>query len=579
MKMISRKLTIVFAFVFIMSTAVNVQIGQANTTALDNIKPGDTVYYKVSKYNFPLTDLLAGQQSSIDLSKVQLDLTGSQIGVKVMTTDSATGVYLLDVFAILGKDVVVPFPANTDPAVTGIFGDSLTVPAGVGLSIGAMLPGSNLVTVVTTGGSNGGIPVYIEPSHTSDYKSYLDSQTVSGGSLVTTDGTDTFQTVYSVTDSSGSLTITLVWFKTGNDAGFFKSFDLTGTVPNAQNQNVNVQFTFAFDHRVNNPLPTEITSGTQQLLQVENAGFDMSWDGTYFNDAFSGFNQTDYNNARSQLQGMIGKDFMKYTFGGTNGMYYKSSLDLFDPSTNGYNNAFKDVWFDGFTGTPSSYDPSCAPNCINYNSLTGILIPFLAPGVSPDWDIWQANMNTYQALSDIVTKTLTSSSVANSLGDYGLSVDTLTNLMQLRSQDQFKYFYNELNAKVSYDASQGLSDSAHRPSGFDGTEKASIDATGNVWSSYSDKGLIAGYGVQFNVTLSVTNFPLASTSSQRGSGTFTFGVVLKIRNDAFSSLPDGKNAGVGGGGLLPGVPGFEMVPVLMVLVGIPLISKRKRKNN
>ena len=586
--MFNKKIALLMLSIFVLSNIGSVQQGFANVKNLDNIKPGDTVYYKVSKYNYPLQNLLAGQTSSIDLSQVQLDLTGSQFGVKVMNTYSTSGQYLLDVFVILGKQIVVPFPSNTDPTVTSIFGNTMTIPAGTGISIGAMLPGSNLVSFISSG-SNSGIPVYIESSNTGNYKTYLDGLSSSSSSYTTTDGSDTFQTVCKVNDNTGSFTITLVWFKTGNDAGFFKSFDLTGTVPNSQGQSVNVAVTFSFDHRVNNPLPSEATDGKTQYLQIESAGIDLSWDGTYFNDLMNGFNQTAYNETKSQLQSMVGQNFMRYTFNifGNTGMYYATNLDLYDFNTNGYVSDLYIQWFDGFTGTPDGYNPSCAPNCYNANSPTGFLVPFLAPAITPDWDIWQTNMNTYQALSGIVTNTLTSSSVTNNILDYGLKVNTLTNLMQLRSKDQFMYFYDELNAKMNYDASQALS--SNRPSNFDGTEKASVDAAGNLWSSYTNKGLIAGYGVKFNVTVSVTNFPLSSNTG-RGDGTLTLGIVFKLRNDAFNSLPDGVSATPVPGSpfdsfstsntnilnTIPSTPGFEMVSLLIAIVAITVFSRKKR---
>jgi hypothetical protein len=234
------------------------------------------------------------------------------------------------------------------------------------------------------------------------------------------------------------------------------------------------------------------------------------------------------------------------------------------------------MWFNGFTGLPTEYDTTCAPECLNFNMDGFNFFPLLAPGITPDWTVWQANMKTVNSLASIVTSTLSSSAVSNQLITLGLKIDEFTSAAQLREQGDFKYFYSEGSLRGSYDASQASA--SNRPSGFDGTEKGTLTATSNAWSSYSKTGLTAGYGAQFNVTLSLDNIPLNATF--RGDGTVTVGIVAKLKNNAFTTLPDGKDATPigGGGGLLPGVPGFETIPVIFVLVAIPLISRKKRNN-
>ena len=94
----------------------------------------------------------------------------------------------------------------------------------------------------------------------------------------------------------------------------------------------------------------------------------------------------------------------------------------------------------------------------------------------------------------------------------------------------------------------------------------------DAWSAYSNVGLLAGFGVKLNGSISLTNIPINTTT--RGTGSLTFGLVLKLKNNAFSSLPDGETASVVG--TSSGLPGFEFLPVLMVFIAIPILLKRKR---
>lgn len=576
-----KKMQVIFvALVFVLSTAVSVHSVQS--TSLDNIKAGDTVYYKVSKYSLPLTDLLAGQNTGIDLSQVQLDLTGSFIGVKVMQTFPARGLYFLNSFVILGKQISIPFPAGTDPSITSIFGNSLTIPAGVGLSLGTTIPGSNLVTFLQSG-NDGGIPVYIEPSNTANFKTYLDAAAsqISGASLVTTDSTDTFQVVFQAQSTALSIDATLVWAKTGANAGFFQSFEVSGKILNSQNAYVNYDFAFALDHIAYNPLPTEIVNQQSQTLSVEGVNFDLSWTGGYFDAAMQqDFNQTAYNQLQSDLSALKGQDVLRYLITDVAGMYYQTEIDAKSSATAGFSTVLNS-WYNGFTGSPTVYDKTCTPDCLPYDASTNPLpglIPFLAPALTPDWNVWQANIATINALMNIVVKTYTSASVSNQLIQSGLSIDSLSFLSQLREQSNFKYFYDQLNAKASFDASKA--NAQNLPTGYTGNEKATFDMSGNSWTSYSDTGLIAGFGLQYNVSLGLTDIPFNSTYT--GSGTLNLGIYLKLKNNAFSTLPAGTSASAVKDTLvvsnINSSPGFEIIPLLVAIVIIPVISKKRRNN-
>ena len=179
-------------------------------------------------------------------------------------------------------------------------------------------------------------------------------------------------------------------------------------------------------------------------------------------------------------------------------------------------------------------------------------------------------MKTIDLILATFTSAIPSQNAANQLLKYGLTINDFSSVSQLRQSGNFKYFYNSLNTQSSYDASQVSS--AYIPSNFDGSEKVSLDLSSDTWSAYSDTGLIAGFGLKLNGSISLTDVPI--NSSTRGSGSITFGLVLKLKNNAFNSLPDGEKASIVGSS--SGLPGFEFLPVFMAFVAIPVIYKRNR---
>ena len=565
-----------FFIMFLMILSIFTTTVSPGHAALDGLHEGDTISYTVMKANIPLNEIFPNDTYGVDWSKAQFDLTGSTIGVKVMKTFPSTGNYILNAFFILGNNLVIPLPNATANGTQDILGSEFTLPAGVGYSLGNALPGSNLVSYINNG-SFSGIPIYIEPSNTANYKNYLDteSSTFTNATITTTDSSTTFQVVANYQDSNNTLTFTLKWYKTGSNAGLFQSFDMTGTVKNNYSQLVNVAFAFQFKSKENVPLPIEIVNKQSQVLTFDKVGLDLSWSGPFFNQLMidNNFNQTSYNELRNQLQSYQGQDYIKYDITDIQGMYYETYFNIRDINKNTYSPLVA-TWYNGFTGDPTDYESICAQTSgCSTGSNQAIFMPLMAPAITPDWTIWSANMNTVNAVLQEITTNLLSSSVATNLTTYGIKIDQLTTQVGVNDVSNLKDFAIQLNLKGSYDASQA--NSSNLPTNFDGSEKASLDSSIKIWEDYSETGLLAGYGVSANATVSVTNMPINSTF--RGDGTFSVGAILGFKNNYVYSILTSSTTTSSS---VPGIsPGFETVPLLLVLVLIPVISKRKRKRN
>jgi hypothetical protein len=555
---------------------------------LDNIQPGDTLYYKVSNFNLPLADLIPASETPIDLSQVQLDLTGSTVGIKVMSENVTGGTFLINSFVILNKAIVIPFPADTPSNITEIFGDSLNIPSGVGLGLGANIPGSDFINLLADNNSEPmGLPIYIEPSRTSEYQTLFQSNMNldQNTTLVVTDGTD-FQAKITTDQTNLTGSITLSWFKSGSNAGLFKEFTVSLTGVNDNGDSVNIAMSLSFDRRENLPLPTEIKNKQTQTLSVENSGFDLSFSG-FFNDLLT-LNETAYNDARSKIIGLKGSDLLRYQFNDVQGMYYNTSLYTKNLDTNSFENTGSS-WFNGFTGFPTEYDTKCL-TC-NTDFFTLAITPFFAPGITPDWAMWQGTMNTITGLSSFVTSALLASSNVNNLLTYGVNIDQLVLLTQLRQASGFKYFYGQGDVKLNYDGSQA--ELSNRPSFADGTTTGSIDVHSNAYTSYTDTGLIAGYSIALNASINLHNAKIYENASYY-DGSISLGLLLKLKNNAFSTVPDGKTATPVVGSLLTQTssstvvsdtsnttnvitsPGFELIPVFMFIATCVFIRKSKK---
>lgn len=568
-----KKISSLFIMLLMMLSVFTVTISPVHA-ALDGLHEGDTISYTVTKADIPLSKLFPNDSYGVDWSKAQFDLTGSTIGVKVMKTFPSTGNYILNSFFVLGKSIAIPLPNATANASQDILGSEFTLPAGVGYSLGDALPGSNFVSYINNG-TFSGIPLYIEPSNTANYKNYLDTKasTLTNATLTTTDSSNTFQVVAYYQDTNNSLTFTLKWYKTGSNAGLFQSFNMAGTIKNNFSQSVNIAFAFQFLSRVNNPLPQEIVKGNIQTLSFDKIGLDLAWSGPFFNQLMidNNFNTTAYNQLRSQLQSYQGQDFIQYYINDVQGMYYQTYFSIKDLNKNTYS-PLVETWYNGFTGDPTTYDPTCAQTSgCSTGSNMAVFIPLLAPAITPDWPIWSANMNTVNTLIHELTTNLLSSTVATNLSTYGIKIDQLTTQIGVNNESGLKDFGIQLNLKGSYNASEA--NPANLPANFTGSERASLDSSIKIWEDYSQTGLLAGYGASANATISVTNMPINSTF--RGDGTFTVGAIVGFKNNyVYSNLPTSTSSKV------PGIsPGFETLPVLIAFIAIPIISKRKKKMN
>ncbi|MFX0015344.1 MAG: hypothetical protein ACFFB2_09590 [Promethearchaeota archaeon] len=600
------------------------------------MKPGDTFLYSVTEFDIPWQDLLGDMGlAGFSFEDLIIDLAGSTFAVKVMATDNNAGFYALNSYVILGKDIEVPFPEGTPSDITEIFGgEKLVIPEGVGLGIGQMIPGSDYLKFISEDfGTDPGFPFYFDPNEWDQYEEmFMDledlligmnydieistsrengefivalSGHVGEGALYTdsTDGyysTETTETWWETsyppytTESteipSGwnpdvDVTLEIAWHETGKYEGIFKrvkgqlSGDLVGN-DNVLDMNVEV----SFKEKRYNPLPKEIEQDNRITIVMDSAEFNYDATG-FILDQPEIIAQFDY--YVDEVGDMVGDDIFEFEISDVDGCFYETTINQYQQED------IEGVWWNGFSGNPSYLDVSAEGPWSDWTfyDTTGIggIIPFAAPGITPDWDMWRASVLSISSYLEVIEATVTSSSAQTDLADIGMTVDTFDITYEMRASNDYKVFYFSGEVDIEWDtagwADWPMTQDPERP-------YADVVASIEAWLMYTDEGLIVGIGLDISLDANLEDMPLHTdyvyneTIGEYVPVTFyddaTLSLDLKanLRNNDYEELPDPtalpedtKGEAGDGAGI---TPGFSVIPMLLVLAIVAVIVKRRK---
>lgn len=562
-------LTISFSLLFFIPVSVN-----ATTPA--NINPGDTFIYEISQWDVPFEDLVPiGEEAPFDMSQFVLDLTNSTLGIKVMNK-YASGDYLLDFYVVLGRTIQIPVPEDSPPELTNIFGSTFDLPAGIGIGIGS-IPGTDMVSMLEDSEAGlGGVPFYLDPDKWDSYETKfneLNSDPEFGGTMTVTNEAGSDFSV-EISGSGGPITsgsIAVTWFREGDNAGVFKKIagSLTGDFDNdTVTADQSVAVTCEYKSKEFNPLPDFVLEVGDLTLTLEDVQFTYSKSGVFDDPTIDeGFLQV-----KDTLLNMQGEEVLKFDITSVRGCYYNTLISGYDMDTQTLvplNS--QGQWWDGFTGFPVQGETESISGTDYFGFSIG-LIPLGAPGITPDWDMWQASTMSISSYIEIVEAGVEAAAGTVELADMGISLNTFDSLYEMRFSGEHTFFYTESSVDLSFTASD-MADGV--PEGLLATTAASITADQNFWLSYTDEGELAGLGFSLDASLSLTDFP---TGNSPESGTLDLSVAVELQSDKVSSIPDPEKAGTdpdaaGGDGL---TPGFTAVPMLMVIAAFAVFMKRRK---
>ena len=574
----------------------------------DKLAAGDTFIYSVTKFNAPWQDIIPAEQppfNMFDMGDLVLDLSGSTLAVKVMGVD-ADGYYSLNGYVILGKTIEIPFPNvtegipieipltdNVTAEITDVFGDTFQLPAGVGIGVAAPIPysyGSDLLELYDDGFDDfPGIPFYLDPGEWNEYEAMLkDLETdLTGRGInidvdVTSEG-DEFAVDFDtgqVPTPVGNIEfqITVVWHRTGPFAGVFKS--ILGSIEVAAST---FEVEISFEKKRHNPLPQEIIDEETISLKMLDGSLDYNATGFLLDQKLSPVITT-LTGFEDNLADAVNETIVEYDITSVRGCYYRATQQSYDANTQTLKTVEDDLWRNGFLGFPQEKILTSGPwSSWSFNFSVG-LVPVIAPGITPDWDMWLATAASISTIQEFVETTINSDDAKAAYADMGMVFNTFDLLAEFRGDEDYRVFFYEGSVDFEIDTRNMLPEYDPPTDPFNAT--LILDAQG--WMAYTSEGLLAGMGADVVINATLGNVPLGEESwhtAPRGTGNFSLGVNIELKNDAIKeSLPDPealpeyteketKEVTGDGDGI---TPGFSFIPALILITAIAIVIKRRK---
>ena len=587
----------------------------------DVMTPGDTFIYEVTSFDIPWEDLLGVVESPFPLEDLVFDLSGSTLAFKVMDVDN-NGYYMLNSYIILGEDIKIPIPEGEGeesiPLVTEIFGNQLVIPEGVGIGLGMSIPGTDFTEFIDENyEGEPGLPLYLDPDYWNDYEDLFDELadmlggavdvTVTneaggdefivefsgnvggeGGSEEQETSTEPYQSDETTTTTATGVggfpevvvTLEVAWHQKGAYAGVFKRVigSIAGDLMDSGNV-ITLDVEISFDEKRHNPLPDEILDRETITLELDKSSFTYEFDGFFEENQFGDF-FIQLDNIVDDFDDAEGEDIIEFDVTDVEGCYYETDIYLYDGSN--LELSAEEAWWNGFNGFPTNLDSWASGPWEDWAfSPTIGIIPIGAPGITPDWDMWRASILSISSILETVEDTVTSTTAANELEAAGVTVDEFDVTFEMRSNNDFKFFFFEADVDIAIDTSNMEDFTAEHGIYPKGAATAFLQ----LWLAYTHEGLIAGAGAIANVVVDLTDVPLGDDSltseTAYDDGSISFDLEVEIRNNDISSIPDPTavpkdTEGEDGAGGTDITPGFAIIPALLMFAAIAVIIKRRK---
>ncbi|PWI47843.1 hypothetical protein CEE45_09370 [Candidatus Heimdallarchaeota archaeon B3_Heim] len=596
---------------------------------LDGLAIGDTFKYTVSDFDYPSYNFIYDnpEEMPYDPNDYIIDLTGSMIGMKIMDI-GINGYYGANEYIVLDKAIQIPIPyypeaIGSENLLYDMFGDTVTVPSGVGIGLGVTATLSDLLYTINNPDDYNdyyyslyGIGIamsvlYLDPGSWDTYETYFreSGENYTSSQSSTTTYIDVTRTSsefivsvtmehqytwddpqYGYTDTTTSE-YRLSWYITGSNAGIlYKQYSLidsqttyTGTdYSDLPDRHIHQGIEIKFESKENLPLPLEVRAYEDISLKIEDASVDV-WTNGFFdveaiNDGIASF--TD------DFTGAIGKEVLKFEIESIQGCYYETTIHTYDGSTQSLVEQPGTIWWNGFSGFPTYkdnwyYGGDEPP--LDYWGGTLAIVPF-SPAITPDYDMWRGTTKSMDAIFQVIKTAVTSMPGEEFLTENGFIVGNFDLSSELRTTGSYKYIYLYGGFDISFDSN--LVESSKRSSSWIPDQSFSFYLNLDTWISYTFQGLIAGVGIDINFDLGFTNFQVDEEWDEGkyewvpvyDNGYLDLNLSVKLQNTKFSNIPEASEAdpdlGNGDGGL---IPSFTLVTAILVLASSSAILRRKRR--
>ncbi len=551
-----KKIALIFILGFIFSLT-SLKINVLPTSGAFDLAAGDTIIYTVTQWQFPI-DKVTNVTGGVDL-----DLTGSSIYVKIMRVSPSEGWYTASAGVILGKTARFNLTALSEGELpTSQYGlnlEDVQVPEGFGFRMG----GEEKFWISFD--NDRPVLLYLDPDKWSDHKAALESE-----NATVQETNDEFK----ATVTEEGLTYELIWDKTTNP-GLLKSFSVTGQMNFDDGTSASVNIKIEFQSKENKPLPNK------NLVELE-LKKDSSFTYSVTGDLQNQINTSDLQNISDSIDAWKQKTITKYQISDIDGVFYKTSIygpvDINDPSKGLDERSV--ATYDGFTADVASYNSFSDSY---YSGATPFVGSTAAPLVTPDWDLWKASAIFSKAIVDTIETFVTSNDFKTTVLDGpGITLNTFSLEVDYQESGDFRHMVAEAHLKVTVDGQKFFENMTEGTQQGQGTLTIQLDA--KIWTTYYKDGVLAAMGFDVSFDMNGNNFGMVTGGGGQGGGSQpeTINGELKIDskiilNNKEYNPPEPAAAGQGGS-VLP-TPGFEALPLLIV---IPIISMvaivRKRRH-
>ncbi len=505
------------------------------------VQAGDTIYYDIDQLVLP---------SGMNPPGVTLpDFAGNQIFLKI------EAIYENYLFPDTTLGTMIFYAAGL------LFGEEETITVGEGLlatdfiiPVGAATPAVGTKGVPHFNGSNGAPMVFVANEAWATHEFMLE-----GIGFTVTNEASTFS--ISVVNGTGS--ISAAWRKSDGicthvifDDIFFMGMNLTDTT-----------IELSLDRVEYKPLPVTVGDNVEFVADIAN--IEVTGTG----DLYTSINQTSLSSFLDDIATLAGKVFQKLIIDEVIGLYYSCSVYMHNFETDQLEKIVDHIVFNGFLGViqatndPFYYSASASPETLSPDILTYTSVPYFAPFVTPDWEIYEGHMNLYDTLIGVY--------VIDILELFSVPTEAMTYHALGGSFDfvQKRDFYY-LQQAVTYDVENNYDYSSSIISLFDGVQPQMVYDDGSRitvneegYICYTEEGIPAAIAIRADVGLEYYD----SASPASGTGTLEIHVDFKLRNPLYDP-PELLQ-----GGIFPGFTWIIAIPSLFAVAVAGFVYRKKKK--
>lgn len=529
-------------------------------TAAFTISAGNTLHYKVTEFRAPLNDIT---DTNIFTS---VDLTGSDIYVKILRTDTAAGWYTVGLAGILGQDMTFNLTSvfNTTSAF-GLNFENTVVKGGSGAALD--LPEIKMWSFFDFNNNKAGL-FYLDEDKWTDHKTALEN---AFGSNVTIDnGASEFTATFgNATDS-----LKLVWAKSGENAGILKSFRLDADVELSGGSSGHIVFEMTLQSRQTRELPNK----SRVTMNLNRGDLSYSVTGNFTNMT------NDLENAKQNISAWVGHNVLRYDIQNRDGVFYQ--VEIFaatDPSNpNAGLASVGTSYYNGFSGSQAGYDSLDDL----YWPVSLLPIPIAldsAPLLTPDWEVHRGQ---FLLVNDILTtlETIIHSNDFKTqvLDGMGITINDFAIELEFQEASGFKHIVVTFSVALNIDGQRFY---ANQSSFYEGQGTLDFSTSGRIWSTYSDDGVLAASGQEIQLNIKANSFGYVYNTGYYNvtsitDGDLSLNLNTFVKNPDFSTVPEPTTAAATSPTAPPAItPSFEFVPVFLLLSVLGVASVRIKRNN